>query len=43
MAVIVQDGIDKMFVKGEDIFYYLTIYNESYDMPAMPEGIREVS
>jgi pyruvate dehydrogenase E1 component len=41
MAVIVQEGIDRMFVKGEDIFYYLTIYNESYDMPPMPEGVRE--
>jgi pyruvate dehydrogenase E1 component len=30
-----------MFVKGEDLFYYLTIYNESYDMPAMPEGVRD--
>src|SRR5262245_21281206 len=30
-----------MFVRGEDLFYYLTIYNESYDMPAMPEGVRD--
>jgi pyruvate dehydrogenase E1 component len=28
-------------VRGEDVFYYLTIYNESYDMPAMPEGVRD--
>ena len=27
--------------KGEECFYYLTVYNESYDMPAMPEGVRE--
>ena len=27
-----------MYVKGEDVFYYLTVYNESYDMPAMPDG-----
>ncbi|QVL34639.1 pyruvate dehydrogenase (acetyl-transferring), homodimeric type [Telmatocola sphagniphila] len=40
-AVIIEDGINRMFVKGEDIFYYLTIYNESYDMPAMPPGVRE--
>ena len=30
-----------MYVKGEDVFYYLTVYNESYAMPAMPDGVRE--
>jgi pyruvate dehydrogenase E1 component len=38
LAVIIEEGINRMFVKGEDVFYYLTVYNESYDMPAMPEG-----
>jgi pyruvate dehydrogenase E1 component len=41
LAVIIQDGIRRMFVEGEDVFYYLTVYNESYEMPAMPEGVRE--
>jgi pyruvate dehydrogenase E1 component len=43
IATIVEDGINRMFVKGEDLFYYLTIYNESYDMPAMPvgDGVRD--
>jgi pyruvate dehydrogenase E1 component len=41
VAVIVEEGINRMYVKGEDLFYYLTIYNESYDMPAMPEGARD--
>src|SRR5262249_9897816 len=41
LAVIIEDGINRMYVKGEDVFYYLTVYNESYDMPAMPEGVRE--
>jgi pyruvate dehydrogenase E1 component len=41
VATIVEEGINRMFVKGEDLFYYLTIYNESYDMPAMPKGVRE--
>jgi pyruvate dehydrogenase E1 component len=41
VAAIVEEGINRMFVKGEDLFYYLTIYNESYDMPAMPQGVRE--
>ncbi|HKN49503.1 MAG TPA: pyruvate dehydrogenase (acetyl-transferring), homodimeric type, partial [Actinomycetota bacterium] len=39
MAVIVQDGIDRMFGNNpEDVFYYLTLYNENYPMPAMPEA-----
>src|SRR5262245_30404074 len=41
LAVIIEDGINRMYVKGEDVFYYLTVYNESYDMPAMPEGVRD--
>jgi pyruvate dehydrogenase E1 component len=41
VATIVEEGINRMFVKGEDLFYYLTIYNESYDMPAMPQGVRD--
>ncbi len=41
LAVIIEEGIQRMFVRGEDVFYYLTVYNESYDMPAMPPGMRE--
>src|SRR3974390_2820582 len=41
LAVSIEEGINRMFVQGEDIFYYLTVYNESYDMPAMPEGARD--
>lgn len=41
VAVIVEEGINRMFVKGEDLFYYLTIYNEAYEMPAMPEGVKD--
>jgi len=41
VAVIIQDGLRRMYAEQEDVFYYLTIYNESYDMPAMPEGVRE--
>jgi pyruvate dehydrogenase E1 component len=41
LAVIIEEGINRMFVRGEDIFYYLTVYNENYDMPAMPEGVRD--
>jgi pyruvate dehydrogenase E1 component len=41
IAVIVQDGIRRMYEAGEDIFYYLTLYNENYEMPPMPEGAEE--
>jgi pyruvate dehydrogenase E1 component len=38
LAVIVADGLRRMYVQGEDIFYYLTLYNENYLMPPMPDG-----
>jgi pyruvate dehydrogenase E1 component len=41
LAVIVQDGLKRMYEKGEDVFYYITMYNEDYAMPAMPEGAAE--
>jgi len=41
LAVVVQDGIRRMYEKGEDLFYYITMYNEDYVMPAMPEGSAE--
>ena len=40
IAVIVQDGIRRMYEEGEDRFYYITLYNEDYPMPEMPEGLR---
>lgn len=36
LAVIIEDGINRMYVRNEECFYYLTVYNEAYDMPAMP-------
>jgi pyruvate dehydrogenase E1 component len=41
IAVIIQDGIRRMYKDGENIFYYITVMNEPYVMPAMPEGARE--
>ena len=41
LAVIIQDGIRRMYREQESIFYYLTVMNEQYAMPAMPEGARE--
>lgn len=41
MAVIIKDGIRRMYADQEDIFYYITAMNESYHMPPMPEGSEE--
>ncbi|MFJ2743899.1 pyruvate dehydrogenase (acetyl-transferring), homodimeric type [Streptomyces sp. NPDC087440] len=42
VAVIVQDGLKRMYgEKPEDVFYYLTVYNEPMPQPAMPEGVEE--
>ncbi|MEX2288253.1 MAG: pyruvate dehydrogenase (acetyl-transferring), homodimeric type [Planctomycetaceae bacterium] len=41
VAVIIQDGMRRMYGEGEEIFYYLTLYNETYHMPPMPAGAEE--
>jgi pyruvate dehydrogenase E1 component len=43
LAVIVRDGIERMYRQGEDVFYYITLYNENYVQPPKPEipGIDE--
>jgi pyruvate dehydrogenase E1 component len=41
LAVIIGDGLRRMYQEGEDIFYYLSLYNENYHMPAMTEGAEE--
>jgi pyruvate dehydrogenase E1 component len=41
IAVIIQEGIRRMYAEGESIFYYLTLMNEPYLMPPMPEGAAE--
>ena len=33
-------AFERMYEKGEDVFYYITMYNEDYAMPEMPEGAR---
>ncbi|MBL8484460.1 MAG: pyruvate dehydrogenase (acetyl-transferring), homodimeric type, partial [Rhodocyclaceae bacterium] len=38
IAVIVQDGLRRMYAEQEDVYYYLTVMNENYEHPAMPEG-----
>jgi pyruvate dehydrogenase E1 component len=41
LAVILQDGMRRMFQEGEDVFYYITVENENYTHPDMPEGVEE--
>ncbi|MEE4185630.1 MAG: pyruvate dehydrogenase (acetyl-transferring), homodimeric type [Gammaproteobacteria bacterium] len=38
LAVIIRDGIDRMYAQQHEVFYYLTVYNENYVMPAMPDA-----
>ena len=41
LAVIIQNGMQRMYEKHEDIFYYITVMNENYQHPPMPENIQE--
>jgi pyruvate dehydrogenase E1 component len=41
LAVIIRDGLRRMYREREDIFYYITLYNENYPMPPKPEGVDE--
>jgi pyruvate dehydrogenase E1 component len=41
VAVIIQDGLRRMFAEQEDVFYYLTLMNENYEHPALPEGAED--
>ena len=41
IATIIEDGIDRMYRKGQSLFYYITVMNEPYAMPSMPAGSRE--
>ena len=39
LAVIIHDGLRRMVVEQEDVFYYITVMNENYAQPAMPNGV----
>jgi pyruvate dehydrogenase E1 component len=41
IAVIIQEGIRRMYEAGEDLFYYIALHNENYPMPAMPVGVEQ--
>jgi len=41
LAIIIADGLRRMYAEGEEIFYYLSLYNENYAQPAMPPGVED--
>jgi pyruvate dehydrogenase E1 component len=41
LAVILQDGLRRMYAEQEDVYYYVTVMNENYSHPDMPEGAAE--
>ena len=41
LAIIIQDGLRRMYQEGENCFYYLTTMNENYPQPAMPDGVQQ--
>ena len=41
LAVIIRDGLRRMYQEQESIYYYITVLNENYTHPAMPEGVEE--
>ncbi len=41
LAIIIEDGIRRMYTEQESIFYYLSVMNEAYPMPAMPDGVQD--
>ena len=41
LAVIIQDGLKRMYEKQENVFYYITVMNENYSHPEMPKGVEE--
>jgi pyruvate dehydrogenase E1 component len=41
VAVIIRDGLRRMYAEQEDVFFYITLMNENYHHPALPEGVEE--
>ncbi len=41
LAVIIQDGLRRMYQEQEDVFYYITVMNENYQQPTMPKGVEK--
>jgi pyruvate dehydrogenase E1 component len=40
LAAIIEEGLERMYVRNEKVFYYITLFNESYSMPPMPAGVK---
>ena len=41
LAVIIQDGLRRMYLEQEDVYYYITVMNENYSHPKMPNGVEK--
>ena len=41
LAVIIHDGMRRMYTEGESVYYYITVMNENYEHPPMPDGVQE--
>jgi pyruvate dehydrogenase E1 component len=41
LAVIIQDGLRRMYAEQEDVFYYVTLMNENYEHPPIPDGVED--
>jgi pyruvate dehydrogenase E1 component len=41
LSVIILDGIRRMYYEDQDVFYYITLMNENYDMPLLPQGVAD--
>jgi pyruvate dehydrogenase E1 component len=41
LAAVVRDGVERMYHHGEDVYYYVSLYNENYVQPAKPDGVDE--
>ncbi|WP_193164879.1 pyruvate dehydrogenase (acetyl-transferring), homodimeric type [Microbulbifer hainanensis] len=41
LAILLRDGIEVMYERGEQVFYYITVYNENYPMPAIPDAAQQ--
>ncbi|NNM34209.1 MAG: pyruvate dehydrogenase (acetyl-transferring), homodimeric type, partial [Gemmatimonadetes bacterium] len=41
IATIVEEGLRRMYDENEDVFYYITLYNENFEMPDQPEGVKD--
>ncbi len=41
VAVLIEKGIERMYVDGENVFYYITLLNENYPQPEMPEAVKD--